>query len=425
MSVPNPFDVFTSGMASICRFPGGVTVAKETEQLGPGPDQKLPRLKQLYDVENNRACRVVRERITEYDLNIDLVIPSAVNSRVFAEEDYEFSLEPGAILPRLVVEDATGERTLSGGDQIVSFLDQTFGRAVKKEDLKEQAIAVLREIGGYAADLFRMGRGVNVSPAAGEALPKKPLILYSYEGNQFCRLVREVLTELDIVYELRSAGKGSPRRTELASLTGGSSQCPYLVDPNTGASMAESADIVRYLYKTYAKWTPPNELLQWASDVILPAVKPLFSLLTPIQAGSNRSDKDSYDEEMSKALLRIEDEVNSEPVVVYTYGLSPFSTSTKALLEDQGIDYKEISLGLEWFPGLIKEGGSIRRAALLEMTGQSSLPHVFIGGKSIGGLFSGNPGLVPALEQGILKDMVSKAQKEGASRASVQAGTFE
>ena len=29
-------------------------------------------------------------------------------------------------------------------------------------------------------------------------------------------------------------------------------QVPYLVDPNTGVSMFESADIRRYLYDTYA-----------------------------------------------------------------------------------------------------------------------------------------------------------------------------
>jgi hypothetical protein len=42
------------------------------------------------------------------------------------------------------------------------------------------------------------------------------------------------MAELDLVYELRSAGKQSPRREELASITGGSSQCPFLIDPNTG-----------------------------------------------------------------------------------------------------------------------------------------------------------------------------------------------
>ena len=86
------------------------------------------------------------------------------------------------------------------------------------------------------------GGGIDTS---GRSTTLLPLVLYSYEGNQFCRLVREVLTELDLVYELRSCGKGSRRREELANLTGGSTQCPYLIDPNNeGVAMAESGDIV-------------------------------------------------------------------------------------------------------------------------------------------------------------------------------------
>jgi len=148
----------------------------------------------------------------------------------------------------------------------------------------------LEKLGSYGAGVFRSGRGCRVSPAADAmsqvARPKEKLILYSYEGNQFCRLVREVLMELDITYELRSAGKGSSRRTELAELSGGSTQCPYLVDPNTGKAMPESADIIAYLYKEYALWTPPPELLEWASEVVLAAARPIFEVLTPIQAGS-------------------------------------------------------------------------------------------------------------------------------------------
>jgi len=62
-----------------------------------------------------------------------------------------------------------------------------------------------------------------------------------------------VLCELDLPYELRSAGKGSPRREELKTLTGGSSQCPFLLDPNSGVQLAESADIVEYLRGRYAR----------------------------------------------------------------------------------------------------------------------------------------------------------------------------
>jgi len=79
-----------------------------------------------------------------------------------------------------------------------------------------------------------------------------------------------------------------------------------------------------------------------------------------------------------------------------------------ALLKNCGIKFKEISLGKEWIPGLIKD--ATKRAALLEITGQSSLPHVFVGGTSIGGLYSGSPGLLPALEQGKLMKMIDEGK---------------
>lgn len=53
----------------------------------------------------------------------------------------------------------------------------------------------------------------------------------------------------------------------------------------------------------------------------------------------------------------------------------------------------------------------MKRAALLEMTGTSSLPNIFIGGNSIGGLFSGEPGLLACLEAGKLKAMVEGSRK--------------
>lgn len=92
-----------------------------------------------------------------------------------------------------------------------------------------------------------------------------------------------------------------------------------------------------------------------------------------------------------------------------TYELSPFCSEATALLRNCGIKFKEISLGKEWIPGLIKD--ATKRAALLEITGQSSLPNVFIGGSSIGGLFSGSPGLVQALEEGKLFGMIDDAKK--------------
>lgn len=79
------------------------------------------------------------------------------------------------------------------------------------------------------------------------------------------------------------------------------------------------------------------------------------------------------------------------------------------MLDNIGVRYKKVSLGREWIPGLIDNPA--KRAALLEITGQSSLPNVFIGGTSIGGLYSGKPGIIPALEKGIFMDLVEDAKR--------------
>eukprot|EP00536_Pseudo-nitzschia_multiseries_P007975 jgi/Psemu1/256775/estExt_Genewise1Plus.C_1930042 len=432
MSVPNSLDVLTSGLASIFCLPRGVTV---TSSPSPSPsssttaiEDSATRIVKLYDIENSRTCRTVRERITELDLVVDQVIPVAAGSKNAA-------LLPGGEAPVLVASlststtdgeeaadsdadaDAVKEEytTIRGEEAILEFLDESFGgrsgnvRAGDAQESSESdALAVAKEklelAGMYLAGWMRLGRGDRVSPCITSpsdtaSRPEKPLILYSYEGNQFCRLVREVLTELDITYELRSAGKESPRRAELASITGGSSQCPYLIDPNTGVSMPESADIVEYLYQNYALWTPPSEILEWASTNVMSLAKPIFGFLAPLQAGEKDADS-NYKQNLEEAKQEIDAEVSSTSVVVYTYELSPFSSETTALLGRLGVEYKEISLGKEWIPGLIAENGAIKRAALLDMTGQSSLPHIFIDGKPIGGLFSGSPGLLPMLKNG-------------------------
>ena len=416
MSVPTALDTITSGLASICRLPKGVTV------LSGITSKKEVRLLKLFDVENSRACRIVRECITEFDLVVDKVIPAAADSRAASDTDFDDSLPPGHDIPCLVASLSGGpEQKISGESEIVNFLRSCFDSPDcdrEKSSFLDEVVEVLLTAGSYTAGICRSGRGLRVSPAVTASSrvhrPKKPLILYSYEGNQFCRLVREVLTELDIVYELRSAGKGSPRRAELARISGGSSQCPFLVDPNTGTSMPESADIILYLYNQYALWTPPSEILEWASDFILAKVKPILGLIAPMQAGSKSLEENEYTAKINAAISEIQTETNDAdaPVVVYTYSLSPFSSETKKLLDRLNVEYKEISLGQEWIPGLIAPGGAEKRAALHQLTGQSSLPHIFVGGKSIGGLFSGTPGLIPSLREDTFMEQVKDASKK-------------
>ena len=44
------------------------------------------------------------------------------------------------------------------------------------------------------------------------------------------------------------------------------------------------------------------------------------------------------------------------------------------------------------------------------MTNRTSVPNVFIGGKSIGGCNDGDPGLVPLLEQGQLTELLREVK---------------
>jgi glutaredoxin len=418
MSVPNPLDTLTSGLASICCLPSGTSV-DPVSAGGENSADTRPLLKRLYDVENSRSCRLVRERVTELDLAVEAVVPAAHNSLVFCDATDIYALPSGAVIPRLVASYQGKEVVVSGDQAILKFLNQACLHANIEPSnalddgsgIKSKIVKTLREIGSYAAGPLRAGRGDRVCGAAKRSRPKLPLVLYSYEGNQFCRLVREVLTELDLVYELRSAGKASPRREELASKSGGSTQCPYLIDSNTGTSMAESADIIRYLYRTYALYTPPNELLHWVSDVVLPLAKPLFAVLAPIQAGARNENPTGYQRDLRDAIAEIEATTGRHSVVVFSYDWSPFSAECKMVLSNLHIEYHEVSLGPEWIPGLIKEGGALTRAALLEITGQSSLPHVFVRGKSVGGLFSGTPGLLKSLEDGTYEKLLQGSKE--------------
>ena len=115
-----------------------------------------------------------------------------------------------------------------------------------------------------------------------------------------------------------------------------------------------------------------------------------MGLLKPIFAAEARLQALAYDDEEIKA--KIAADVKSAPVVVYTYSLSPFCTEAIKLLDALGAEYKEIQLAPEWF--LMLGENAAKRAELGSLYGRTSMPHIFVGGESIGGLMDG-PGLVP------------------------------
>ena len=83
--------------------------------------------------------------------------------------------------------------------------------------------------------------------------PTKTLKLYDIEASPYCRLVREVLTELDLDVMILPCPVGGTRYRPEAEKIGGKQLFPLLVDDNTGVIKYESAEIAEYLGKTYQR----------------------------------------------------------------------------------------------------------------------------------------------------------------------------
>lgn len=100
-----------------------------------------------------------------------------------------------------------------------------------------------------AVSVVRLGAGRTVSRPA--RAPEKLLELYEFEACPFCRKVREALSVLDLDAIIYPSPRGGQRFREEAIAKSGKRMFPFLVDPNTGTSMLESNDIIRYLASTY------------------------------------------------------------------------------------------------------------------------------------------------------------------------------
>ena len=109
-------------------------------------------------------------------------------------------------------------------------------------------------------------------------------------------------------------------------------------------------------------------------------LKPIFGVEAKIQASVLGAGVDE-----AEVSQEIASEVKSSPVVIYTYGLSPFSAEATAILDATGCDYKKIEVGPEWF--LLDGKDSVKRVLLSEFVdnGATSLPKVFVNGDCIGG----------------------------------------
>jgi glutathione S-transferase len=217
-----------SAVATAVRYPLGARVGA----LGARPDRRLV----LYEFEACPFCRKVREALSNFDLDA-MIYPCPRGGRF---RDVVKS-RGGKLMFPFLVDPNTGKEMYESND-IIRYLADTY-----RDGKVPFTLGPLTITSGALAAAVRAGKGRKVRPARP---PAKPLELWSYEASVYSRLAREALNDFEIPYLLHNVAGKSAGRAALTARSG-KMMVPYLVDPNTGREMHESADIVAYLSATY------------------------------------------------------------------------------------------------------------------------------------------------------------------------------
>ncbi len=232
----------------------GTSVVKASKQ----PKRRL----KLYDMEGCPNCRRVREALTALGLDAE-IYPCPKRGKRFRPE----ALRLGGKRQFPLLVDPNTSTLLYEASDIVDYLFKTYAG---RETPRAYTTGVLAPVLGGVGSLVSGMRGTTARKATH---PKKLLELWSFESSPYSRLVRERLTELELAYVLHNIGKEQfadmgpavrrvhsgpykPRpggRREMVLAEHGRVQVPYLEDPNTGAKLYESADIIDYLERQYAQ----------------------------------------------------------------------------------------------------------------------------------------------------------------------------
>jgi glutathione S-transferase len=249
--IQDALDIAGSTLASSLRLWRGTRAAGSARQ----PKQLL----ELYEFEACPYCRLVREALTELDLDAS-IRPCPKGGKRFRPK--VAGLGGRTQFPYLV--DPNTGRALYESDAIIEYLYAQYGagpapsRLLRPFDVATSTLAMVS----------RLASGARTRPSKPA---RRPLELFSFESSPYSRRVRELLCELELPYVLRNTGKarwqdlGPPtlratlfpglpvegRNRKVLLERAGRVQVPYLVDPNTGTEMFESAAIRRYLLDTY------------------------------------------------------------------------------------------------------------------------------------------------------------------------------
>jgi glutathione S-transferase len=237
----------------------GATLLRPTRgSMAIGHRRAPKKMLELYEAEYCPFCRYVRETLTELDLDAKIHPVPKGGSR------FKAALVALGGKPKVpFLHDPNTNQKLYESEAIAEYLYAQYGPKGYEPPPRELSTSTM-------ATALRGKSGMFAQPGKPA---DKPLELYSFEASPGSRLVRETLCELELPYLLHNVGKGkgvgewllpgmrdvlirdyepaTVKRRKLAQ-RGGRMQVPYLVDPNTGTALYDSARIVAYLRKTYA-----------------------------------------------------------------------------------------------------------------------------------------------------------------------------
>ena len=211
-------------------------------------------------------------------------------------------------------------------------------RDVTLEDARNFASAL-------AAAAVRAGSGARVTFAGPR--PTDMLVLYERESCPYSRLVREVLSELDLDAIVKPCPSGEgPNNRELLDASG-KHQVPFLVDRSKRVSLGGSENIVRYLTANYGAHAAPARLR--VSSVTLMSSR----LASSLRGGDHHYGKPKHKPD--------------EPLELWNYEASPYCRMVRERLGQLGMAYVSHNLARH----------SAKRIAFRQRFGREQFPYLF------------------------------------------------
>ena len=184
--------------------------------------------------------------------------------------------------------------------------------------------------------------------------PKTPLILYEYPASPFCKRVRETINLLDLTVEYRPCPGARAGFTDELFGRSGRRTVPFLVDPNTGIEMFESADQIEYLLSTYG---PPPE--SFDRKALWPITFEGFSIGTCVAAAVLQEMPGARRQENARP-----DNIKMIPLELWGYECSPFVAPVREKLCTLCLPHVFVSCSR----------GSENRNKMIEKTGRFQVP---------------------------------------------------